>query len=481
MHVTIIGGGIAGLSAAWFLEKQDADISYSLLEASPRLGGKIQSDHQDGFLLEGGADSFVTQKPAALSICRELGLTDEMIPCNSAESTVYILRNGKLIPLPAGFRLAAPTQLWSFARSPIMSLPGKLRVGLEPFIKAGNPKGDESLASFIQRRLGGEILERIAGPMMSGIFSTDPERLSMACCFPRFQQLEREHGSVIRGMLAEKKKHQARAKSNGKTTGKPPAMFMGLRSGMQTLIDGMVDRLTGDLHTNSQVLDICRQRDRYIVRYMQNGFVETMQKTDAVILATPANISGPMVRELQPTLADELDEMRYSHTIHAYLGYRAADLPEGTPPPGFGFVAPPAERSCLRSCTFSSTKFPGRAQDDQVLLRAFLSSEMQETMIGKSDAEILALIRGDLKNILGIQAKPILQKVYTYPTCNPQYAVGHLDRMARIDSLSEQIPGLYFTGSSYRGVGVPDCIADAEKIVAQCVAEAIPDEALAAV
>ncbi|MFT5121470.1 MAG: oxygen-dependent protoporphyrinogen oxidase [Kiritimatiellia bacterium] len=477
MHVTIIGGGISGLSTAWFLDKQRTDrdepLKYTLLEASPRLGGKIWTDHQDGFLIEGGADSFVTQKPAALTLCRALGLGDELLPCNGQQSTVYILRKGRLIPLPKGFRIAAPTQLWSFLNSPILSLPGKLRVGLEPFISPRKSLEDESLAAFIERRLGREMLAGIAGPIMSGIFSTDPERLSMASSFPRFQQLEQEYGSVIRGMVAEKRKH-AGSLSNRE----PPAMFMGLKSGMGSLVHALSERVKGAVYTDCQVTGITRlEHGRFAVDCMRQNDAQTIM-SDALILAVPARSSAPLIRTLQPELAEELAAIRYSNTIHAYLGFRAEDLPKGTPPPGFGFVVPPCEGRGIRSCTFSSIKFPGRASEGQVLLRAFLSPELQESHVARPHAEIIDVVKKELNALMGIQATPILEKVYAYPASNPQYEVGHQDRMDRIDGLAATCPGLHFVGSSFRGVGIPDIVADAERVAQQCCAGLTVEPAL---
>jgi oxygen-dependent protoporphyrinogen oxidase len=479
MHVAIIGGGITGLATAYYLQERmrqaNYPLSYSLIEGAPTLGGKIITDVHDGFVIEGGPDSFITQKPAALRLCRELGLEERLLGTNDAQRKVYVLDGGRLRPLPDGVMLVVPTQFTPFVLSPLISLPGKLRMGLDLLVPPRRQNGDESLADFIRRRLGQEALDKIAEPLMAGIHVADPERLSLQATFPRFIQLEQEHGSLIRGMLARK----ARAAQRQTGTGRSQSLFMTLRGGLHELIEALVDRLQGDLRPGVRVVGLERASDGltatptgYRIR-LESG---EMLLADTVVLATPAGVAANLVEPMHPALAAELRVMRYVSTATVSLGFRRAEFAH--PLDGFGFVVSGREKSRhptghpLMACTWTSTKFDGRASKEHVLLRGFIGGPGYEYLVDLPDEALTGLVLNELDRVMGVRARPVVTGIYRWPQANPQYDVGHLARVGMIEAMANaDLPGLYLTGSAYRGVGLPDCIeqgrSTAEAVVAR--------------
>jgi oxygen-dependent protoporphyrinogen oxidase len=466
-HVVIVGGGITGLATAYYLQQYAPPyVTYSVLESDGRWGGKIVTENIHGFTIEGGPDSFLTQKPAALNLCRELGLEDRLLGTNEAQRKVYVLLNGRLRPLPDGVMLVIPTRFTPFVTSSLISWPGKLRMALDLVIPRRRQDGDESLASFIRRRLGQEALDKIAEPLMAGIHVSDAERQSLAATFPRFMELERVHRSLIKGMLVQKRQMARR-------TGPSLPLFMTLRDGLGELVSALCARLRGDMHLNSSVVHLeladgnratsWRGRtDGYWVR-LQNG--QTLH-ADAVVLTVPAYVAATLITPLHATLAHRLRSIRYVSTATLSLGYRRSELDH--PLDGFGFVVPRREPSHLMACTWTSTKFLYRAPADHVLLRVFLGGPHREDTVALDDERILNLVREELQCIMGIDAEPVLARLHRWQNANPQYDVGHLERVAEIEKLAEELPGLYLTGSAFRGVGIPDCIAQG-KNVAQAV------------
>jgi oxygen-dependent protoporphyrinogen oxidase len=446
-HVAIIGGGISGLSVAYHLQQEPSGVTYTLLDSAPNWGGKIVTDVVDGFVVEGGPDSFITQKPAALRLCRELGLEDRLLGTNDAQRKVYVLIGGRLRPLPDGVMLIIPTKFTPFVLSPLISLPGKMRMGLDLVIPRRRDNGDESLADFIRRRLGQEALDKIAEPLMSGIHVSDAERQSLASTFPRFMELERKHRSLIRGMLTEK----AQAK---RRPGPRLPVFMTLRSGLHELVGAIVAHLQGDLCSNSRVvrLEIAPDRPGYQV-HTDDG---RLLWADAVVLATPSFAAADLLQPLHATLASRLRAIRYVSTATLSLGYQRDEFEHALN--GFGFVVPKREPTRLMACTWTSTKFSHRSPDDYVLIRAFLGGPHQEQLVNLDDESISDLVRGELRCIMGVSAQPVVTRLYRWHRANPQYDVGHLERIDEIEALAATLPGLYLTGSAYRGVGIPDCI-----------------------
>ncbi len=469
-HVTIIGGGIAGLATAYYLQKKSLEsgikVNYTLVESAARFGGKITTDQVDDFVIEGGPDSFITQKPWGTQLCRELGLADRLIPTNDERRNIFVLSKGKLVPFPGGYRLTVPTEFVPFALSPLISPLGKLRMGLDLVIPPRREQSDESLAAFIRRRLGVEALDKIAGPVMAGIYVADPERLSLLSTFPMFAEMEQKYGSLIRAMQAAKKHHPspngARQNSGGQSLAagsRPQAMFTSLRGGMQELVEALLAQLQGDLRLGCRVVGL---------RYLSPGFEVTFDsahqslKTDAVVLATPAYTAATLVESFAPHLAALLQKVRYVSTATISLGYRRADLPAQSDLNGFGFMVPKSENRQILACTWSSTKFNHRASADDVLLRLFVGGDQREHLVEDwADEELLALARAEIGAIMGITAQPVVKRIFRWPKGNPQYDVGHLDRVAEMEQLAAILPGLYLTGSAFRGIGLPDCIKSA--------------------
>ncbi|MBI1295564.1 protoporphyrinogen oxidase [bacterium] len=470
--VAVIGGGISGLSTAWYVQKGDPKLSYALLERGDRWGGKIQTDNVDGFgdgpfVVEGGPDSFITQKPWAMALARELGLGDELLPTNDDQRKTYVLNNGKPTPLPDGVLMIIPTKFMPFALSPLISPLGKLRMGLDLFIPAKRDGKDETLAEFVQRRLGSEALDKIAEPLMSGIYNAEAEKQSLLATFPRFRTIEETHGSLIKGMLASKKSaDQAKAKAKAEAAAqpgrKPTSVFMSLNDGMNSLIDALTAQLTGDLRLRTGVSSIMPINAGYRLN-LSDGSQITAR---SVILATPAFVAADLLDDLAPRSAKLLNGIRYVSTGTISLAFRRQDVPDKYP--GFGIVVPRSEARDVNAITWSSTKFNRRAPEDHVLARLFFGGSRSPHMMDLDDEEILRRVRAELKQMTGVEAEPLFHKIYRWPRSNPQYDVEHIQR---VDAIEAALPdGIYVTGSPYRGIGVPDCVHQSQETAKQVIA-----------
>lgn len=460
MRVTVIGGGIAGLATAYFLLEHaraaGRSVKLTLFERSAGFGGKVISERRDGFVIEGGPDSFLTQKPAALQLCHSLGLDSQLIGTNEDRRKTFIWSKGSLRALPDGLTLIVPTRMLPFVRSPLLSWPGKLRMGLDLVIPRRRSNGDESLASFVRRRLGQEALDRLAEPMIAGIYAADAERLSLQSTFPHLLDLEQRYGSLIRGMLAQRR----RAATGGTASRTGQAPFMTLRGGLATLIEVLVARLQADgamlVNTQAQTL---RQADSEYLIYTHDG---SCIAADAVVFATPAYVTAELLRPLAPAAADALGMIRYVSTVTISLGFRSKDL--NHPLDGFGFVVPRNERRRILACTWSSSKFADRAPAGHSLIRAFIGGSRAEQFIGLDDDTLVDLVREELRLTMGLTAAPVLERIFRWRQANPQYDVGHADRVATIEGLVGQLPGLYLVGSAYHGIGLPDCIQNGKRV-----------------
>lgn len=460
-HVVIVGGGIAGLATAFYLQKKSHEaglpVDYTLVESKPRLGGKIITKTVNDFVIEGGPDSFVTIKPWGTQLCKDLNLEQELIPTNDQSNNVYIVNKGKLVKFPSGYRLTVPTEFIPFALSPLISPMGKLRMAMDLVTPPRAETGDESLADFIRRRLGNEALDKIAGPIMAGIYSADPERLSMQSTFPQFLEMERQHGSLIKAMQQAKKKRRSAKASNGHR----PPMFTSLKGGMTTLVEALTRRLEGELAVGQRVTRIRRRSTDFEV-VLNNPMAQSIA-ADAVALATPAYVTADLVESFAPQLAVMLREIRYVSTATVSLGYRRADVIDQHSFNGFGFLIPRSEDRRIRGCTWTSTKFDHRAPEDDILLRVFVGGAGHEEVVGLPDHELFALVQREIAEIMGVTAKPVVREVFRWIKGNPQYDVGHLDRVSMMEQLAGNCPGLYLTGSAFRGIGIPDCIKSALK------------------
>jgi oxygen-dependent protoporphyrinogen oxidase len=463
VDVAIVGGGIAGLSAAWFLQQEDPALSYAIMERSDRWGGKILTETVDAFsdepfVVEGGPDSYITTKPWAWQLTQKLGMEADVLGTNDDRRKTFVLNKGKPTPLPDGVMLIVPTRFTPFALSPLISPWGKLRMGMDLFIPPIKDGRDETLAEFIERRLGHEALDKIAEPLMSGIYNADAERQSLLATFPRFRDIEMKHGSLIRGMLAAKRSRANGASahspsSNGRGPAKnnrPPSAFVSYKPGMERLVDRLLEDLDGDLRLNTAVSSLNRTLDG---RYELTTPAGTLQAT-AVILAVPAYVAADIMEASAPKAAADLRKIRYVSTGTISLAFRRDEIKH--PLDGFGIVIPRSERRRINAVTWSSTKFDHRAPEDAALLRVFFGGSRTPEMFDKGDEELETIVRTELQQLMGIDAEPIFRRIYRWPRANPQYDVYHLQRVTAIEEALP--PGVFVSGSPYRGIGIPDCV-----------------------
>ncbi|HEV7744754.1 MAG TPA: protoporphyrinogen oxidase [Pyrinomonadaceae bacterium] len=476
-RLVIIGGGISGLAAAHRLLERSQEsgdqVSLTLLEACDRTGGIIQTRERDGFIVESGPDSFISEKPAALELCKRLNLESRLIETNEHNRRSFIVKHGRLLAVPEGFHLLAPSRFWPFFRSDIFSWSGKARMALElaiPRRQSNGTEADESLAQFVRRRFGNEALERMAQPMVGGIYTADPEKLSLRATMPRFLDMERAHGSVIRAL--RQANGGAPLKQESDTSGARYSLFLSFDRGMQVLTDALKQRIAAhanqgqtSIKLNTTVESLTREpaeagNDLPLEWKLRTSDHETIV-ADALCLALPAYASSRLLSELDPQLGAELSEIPYASSTTINLAYQREDIPH--PLDGFGFVVPFIEKRSLMACTFSSVKFSGRAPQGQVLLRAFVGGALQPELVELSEAELVSRVRADLRDLLGIERAPLFAEVKKWERSMPQYHVGHLERVKRIEVRLASLPGLVLAGNAYSGLGIPDCIRSGEK------------------
>jgi oxygen-dependent protoporphyrinogen oxidase len=459
MRTAIIGGGIAGLAAAYELEKAraaGAAVEYRLYESRGRLGGSLASEIVDGAVLEEGPDSFLTEKPAAAELCRELGLGAELLPSNDGARKTYILVKNRLIALPDGLMFLIPTKLIPTALTGLFSLRTKIRMGLE-LLHPPRPSGqtDETVAALVKRHYGAEAVDRLADPLLSGIFGGDSAQLSARTVLPKLVEMESEYGSLTRGMLAAHRKMRARMKAApGSGAARPAlrAVFTAIRGGMQQMVDAIVAGLKPEwLRAGTAVEAIAKTADGWTVT--AGGATESF---DAVIMASPAWAAGALLKPVDAELGAELSGIPYSSSITVNLVYDEAKL--RPLPEGFGFLVPASEGRTMLACTFVHRKFLGRTPTGKAVFRAFLGGAKNEALLDESDEALIATVRRELKEILGIEAAPETTRVARWRRAMAQYAVGHQERVGRIHERVAVLPGLRLAGNAYDGIGIPDCI-----------------------
>jgi protoporphyrinogen/coproporphyrinogen III oxidase len=475
-HVVVIGGGIAGLSTAYALQERarlaGTLLSCTLIEARERLGGVILTERVDDFVIEAGPDSLLTQKPWGLELCQTLGIGDRLIGTNDGQRKIYILWGGRLQPLPEGLMLVVPTRFGPLLHSQLLSWPGKIRMGLEYFLPSRSSNGDESLAGFVRRRLGREALDKIAEPLLAGIYAGSSHDMSLLATFPRLRELERTHGGLIRGALAQRRALRQASSTNGPPT---TALFMAPRGGMAEIVEALSSRLDRVVLRLGQ--SVQRVKPHGDGAAGPQGYAVHLDDTTtlqakAVVFATPAHITAGLVEGFHPELAAALRAIPYVSSATISLAFRRRDVSH--PLDGFGFLVGKHERRRIMAATWTSTKFSHRAPADGVLIRCFVGGVGREELVRLDDVVLVQLVREELGEILGITTAPLLARVYRWERANPQYLVGHLDRVDAMEQMLTPYPGVFLTGSAYRGVGVPDCIHHGTQTAARLLAALAP-------
>jgi len=468
--VAVIGGGISGLSTAFALhERAEASgipIRCTVVDAAPDWGGKIVTHRVGDLVTEAVPDSFLSQKPAGLELCDKLGLTDQLIDTNETGKRACVFSHGRLHELPEGLVVIVPSQLGPFLRSGLLSWTGLARMGMDLVLPVKRSQEDESLADFFRRRVGRQAFERMLEPLMAGIYAGDAEQMSVRATFPRFVELEQQYGSVIRGMMTARQ-----TSSPAKHSGRNRTMFVSLKNGLSELVAALVHRLTdqGVTLRGGCVVDALRVRSHQPGRWMYDVILNdgSALSVDSLMLATPAYVSAELVRPLTPIAGGLLEMIPYASTATIAMAYPRAAISGAAE--GFGFVVPRAEGRDLIAATWTSLKWPHRAPPDQLLVRCYVGGVGRETILQLDDQALVARVKAELATICGVTAEPEFVEVNRWMNAMPQYTLGHLERLNRIEAALSRYGGLILTGAGYRGVGIPDCIRDgavaAERVV----------------
>ena len=468
-RVVVIGAGLSGLAAAQRLAARAAAAARKpfevvLIDAKGRAGGAIWTRQHGGFTLEGGADSFITNKPQAVELCRELGLESRLIPTDNRYRRSFVVRQGRLAPVPEGFVLMAPNRLLPLLTTPILSARGKLRMFMEPLIPRKSEEGDESLAAFVRRRLGREVLERLVQPLVGGIYTADPADLSLKATLPQFAAMEREHGSLFRAARHQVKKTRIVERESA---GARYGLFLTIDDGMETLTRKLVESLPpGTLRLNTPVRRVGRNEanDLWRVELLDGPPIDAR----AVLLTTESHAAARLLDGFDPELALHLRSIPYASSVIANVAYRRDQVAH--PLDGFGAVVPAIENRSILAVSFTSVKFPSRAPAGTVLMRVFIGGATQPELFDLSEPEVETLIARELGELLGVTGTPLLMEIARHARAMPQYTLGHLDRVGSIRARLSAHSGLLIAGNAFDGVGIPDCIRSGQT-AAEAVAE----------
>lgn len=459
-RIAVVGGGITGLAAAHRLIELAPQTEVTLFEAAERWGGVLRTERHDGYLVELSADAFITNVPWGVDLCQRIGLGHELLPTRESQRRAFVVRSGRLLPVPVGFHLLSPGRVWPVLRSPLLSWPGKLRVLCEPLVRRRRDNRDESLASFARRRLGREAFERIVQPLVAGIYTADAERLSMAAALPRFVEMERRFGSLTRAARRERSSDADGAPSSGAHYG----LFQAPRDGMSSLVDAVAQRLPMEsVRCGSMVTRLFRAGNKWSLTVGAS-----VEQFDAVVLAVPAFAAAALLAEMNHELARELQKISYAGSAIVALGYRRAQIARDWQ--GFGFVVPAVEGRQILAASYSSSKFAGRAADDRLLIRVFLGGAEGPDQLELDDQSLIDLAAAELADLLGAQGPPEFSRVARWPCSMPQYHVGHVELVDRIEALARQWPTLGLAGNAYHGVGIPSCIHSGELVAERLLA-----------
>ena len=448
LDVAVVGGGISGLAAAYELQRRG--LSVSVLEAGPRAGGVISTERFDGWVVDGGPDSILVQKPAAVALCRELGIADRLVS-TLAPRTAFILRDDRLHRIAEGSFLGFPLDARSLARSSVFSLGGRSRMACELFMPRHAGDEDESIGTFVRRRFGQEAVDYLAEPLLAGIHAGDVDRLSAQALFPRLLEAERQSGSVLRAFRA------MRARPS------PQGAFVSFPGGTGELVDTLLQALAaGTVRTSTRVLEI--HRHAIYRAETSHGPIHAR----AIVLAVPAYVAGSLLRAFDTTIAALAEAIPYASTATVALGYERGQVAH--PMEGSGFVVPRVERSPLLAATWVTSKWPHRAPEGRVLLRGFLGGGRDPRRLDAGDEELVGTVVDELTHLLEITGAPLFTRLFRWTKQSPQYEVGHLQRVATIERQLAAIPGVFITGSGFRAIGIPDCIADGRETAAKAAA-----------
>ncbi len=459
LDIAIVGGGISGLAAAWKIHEIAPELTVRLYEREHRVGGVLETIHHDGFLIERSADMFITDLPWAINLCHRLGIQDELLSSNPTERRAHVICRGKLIPIPSGFQIMGPTRAWPVLISPILSLKGKCRLICERFVRRRPPgASEESFSQFSIRRFGREVFERLIQPLVGGIYTADPDKLSVAAALPRFIEMEQKYGSISRGLFATKEADQDQAESD---SGARYSLFVAPRLGNEQFVSTIASRLPeGVVQKETSIVGIARGEDSLWRLKRASGKEVVCRK---LILAIPAHQAAELLLPFDPALARELEAIVYAGCAVVCLGIAQQQF--RVPPGGFGFVVPAVENRRILAISFSSNKFRGRAPEGQYLVRVFFGGACQSEMMERSDSELIEIAIEELKELLQMTGLPTTQKIVRWPNAMPQYHVGHNARVERIENRVAEIDNLALIGNAYHGVGIPQCIHTAENAV----------------
>ena len=469
-HVAIIGGGISGLATAFAIQKasrqQNKAVTCTLVEGNQRFGGKIVTNHIEGFLVEGGPDSFLTSKPWALELCEELGISEQLINTNSGNSQTFCYTKGRLRELPQGLVAFVPTRLSALFSSGLISPLGMLRMGWEWFVPRNkNVDEDESLASFFRRRLGAEAFDYFIEPLVAGIYAGDADELSLRATFPRFFELEQQYGSLIKGIRTQ----QARGRPHTPGQRTRRTMFTTLRGGLGDLIEALVKQMDSErtrLLAGRQVVEISQSRPS------DNGWTLVLDDSEKVIahdvvLATPAYVSAKLLDSVQPNVSRLLEQIPYCSTATISLAFRDTDI-EGKVK-GFGFVIPRIEGHAMIAATWTSLKWSHRTKAGQTLIRCYVGGKGREKILQEDDASLVKYIRKQLRMMIGLSAEPLFTEIHRWDRAMPQYVCGHVTRLQQIRASMKELKGIHLTGAAFEGLGIPDCIREGTRLGAELV------------
>jgi len=455
IRLAVLGAGISGLAAAYHFHELSPKSTVEVWDKLNRTGGVLTTLHRNGYQIEQSADNFITTVPWGVELCRKLGLADKLVQTNPEVRRTYVVRRGNLHLLPDGFLMMAPTKMWPLALTPILSPWGKLRAAMECFIPPYRGDDDETMAQFVKRRLGREVFERLVEPLVSGVYAADMEKLSVLATLPRFREMEKNHGSLIRAMRAQMKSSR-QVRDQAKESGARYSMFVTLKQGLSQMTDTLAARLpSGSVQLNREAVRLEESYDNNVKKWRLTDQHNNQYVYDAVIFALPSYETARLLRPIHCRLGELLGKIEHSGTAIATFAFSKDQMRKKIR--GMGFVVPKIENSPLLAGSFSSLKYRHRAPEDKLLIRIFAGGARAPEMAEIPDSELLPVLKREMNRVLHIQGEPELEVVAHWPRTMPQYHVGHLQRVEEIELLTETISGIGIAGNAFHGVGIPNC------------------------